>query len=44
MKKLKIEELKNIKGGVSGWLIAGISAAIVFIAGILDGIARPKKC
>ena len=34
MKKLKDEELVKINGGFSGWVVAGI----------IDGIARPKKC
>ena len=44
MKKLNDLELKNIEGGISGWAIAGISIAVAFIAGILDGITRPLKC
>ena len=44
MKRLDIEDLKNIKGGLSGWAIAGIVSGIVFIAGILNGISNPEKC
>lgn len=44
MNKLKNEQLKNIKGGISGWLVAGLGALVTFLAGILDGIARPGKC
>ena len=45
MKKLKKEELKNVKAGaLSGWAIAGVIAGITFIVGIFDGIARPFKC
>ena len=44
MKKLNDLELKNIEGGISGWALAGISIAVAFIAGIIDGIARPLKC
>jgi len=44
MRKLNDEDLKEINGGISGWAIAGICLAITFIAGILDGIARPEKC
>ena len=45
MKKLTINELKNIRAGaVSGWVVAAVSAAITFIIGILDGYVRPFKC
>ncbi len=44
MKRLKDQDLKTINGGFSGWVVAGISIAVTFIAGIIDGIARPKKC
>ena len=44
MKKLKDDELKGVSGGFSGWVAAGIAIAVTFIAGVLDGIARPKKC
>ncbi len=44
MHKLENKELKSIKGGVSGWLVAGIIAAGVFIVGVFDGIARPLRC
>ena len=44
MKRIKDEDLKDINGGVSGWVIAGVGMLITFIAGILDGIARPAKC
>ncbi len=44
MKKLREDELNKINGGFSGWALAGISLAITFVAGVIDGIARPKKC
>ena len=44
MKILKDEELKNINGGISGWVIAGIALLVTFVSGIIDGIARPEKC
>ena len=44
MKKLKDEELKEVHGGISGWAIAGISLIVTFLAGVIDGIARPEKC
>lgn len=44
MKKIKETELKDIKGGMSGWAVAGISLLVTFVAGIVDGIARPRSC
>lgn len=44
MKELKRKELKKIKAGVSGWVVAGIIGGITFLIGVLDGIARPFKC
>ena len=44
MKEIKDEELRIINGGFSGWALAGIGVAITFMAGVIDGIARPKKC
>ena len=44
MKKVEDKELSRINGGFSGWLIAGIGILVTFAAGVIDGIARPKKC
>ncbi len=44
MQKVKDDELKEINGGISTAAIIGIGLAITFIAGVLDGIARPQKC
>ena len=44
MKKLNDNELSGINGGVSGWVIVGIGLVVTFVAGVIDGIARPKKC
>lgn len=44
MKKLDKKELEDIKGGIGFWGIAGIVSAVVFIVGVIDGIARPLKC
>ena len=44
MKKINDYELNNVYGGISGWAIAGISMLVTFIAGVIDGIARPQKC
>ena len=45
MKVLNNEEMLKVKGGgMSAWAIFGIGAAIVFIAGVIDGFVRPLKC
>ena len=45
MKTLKIEEMKNITGGgITAWGAVGIGALVTFIAGVIDGFARPFKC
>ena len=44
MKKIDDEKLKNINGGMSGWAIAAISLLVTFVAGVFDGIARPRAC
>ena len=44
MNKISDSELSKINGGFSGWAIAGISLLVTFLAGVIDGIARPKKC
>ena len=44
MKILNEKELKNVKGGFGFWSLMGIFAGVTFLAGILDGIARPSKC
>ncbi len=45
MKNIEKEELKNITGGglsVMGFF--GIGSLITFLAGVVDGFARPLKC
>lgn len=45
MKNLKIEEMKQITGGgITAWGAVGIGALITFLAGVVDGFARPFKC
>ena len=44
MRKIKDENLKEVKGGFTGWALAGISLLVTFVAGVIDGIARPKDC
>lgn len=38
------EDLIKIKGGAKLSLIFGISAAVTFIIGIIDGLVRPLAC
>ena len=44
MQELKNEELKQISGGVSIWLILGGIASLIFGIGVFDGVVRPYKC
>jgi len=44
MKKIDDKELMKINGGFSGWIAVGIGIVVTFVAGVIDGIARPKKC
>lgn len=44
MKTIDVIELEQIKGGVSGWTMIGIAAAVVFLAGVFDGITNPNPC
>lgn len=46
MKQLDTNELCNVKGGftVTPWLVLGISAAIVFLSGVIEGITNPDRC
>ena len=44
MKIINDEKLKDINGGMSGWAVAGISLIVTFVAGVIDGIARPRGC
>ena len=43
MRKLKDQELNEINGGFSGWVLAGISILVTFVAGVIDGIARRTR-
>ena len=44
MEKLKDNELKKVEGGMTAWGAIGIGLVVTFIAGVIDGIARPIKC
>ena len=45
MKELEMNDSKRINGGgISALGVFGIGSLITFIAGIIDGFARPLKC
>ena len=48
IKKLNEENLENIKGGegiTTGiWIGLAISAAVIFISGVIEGITNPERC
>ena len=47
MKKIDEENLEKVKGGegVSAVLIGiAVTAALVFISGIIEGITNPERC
>ena len=44
MQKINDSELAKINGGFSVWVAVGIGLVVTFVAGVIDGIARPKKC
>ena len=46
IKKLSDEALEKINGGGGAaiWIGLGITAIVVFLSGVIDGIANPKSC
>lgn len=46
MYQISKDELEQIKGGgiSAGWVVAGISAIVVFVTGLIDGIVHPNSC
>ena len=44
MREIELNELKEIKGGVSPWLFVGLAAFFTFAAGVVDGYVRPLAC
>jgi len=46
VEQLSLMELENIKGGTPEYILTGIviSAIIIFISGIIEGITNPKGC
>lgn len=44
MESVSYCELDKVRGGVSGWVVVGIVAVVVFLAGVLEGITSPNPC
>ncbi len=44
MRRLKEEEIKNIKGGISVSTVVLMTSVAAVIIGIIDGICRPLPC
>ncbi len=46
IKIINVEEQEKIKGGaaISIWTGIMISALVVFISGVIEGIAHPERC
>lgn len=48
MKRLNEERLEKIKGGegiaAAIWIGIAISAGVIFISGIIEGITNPGRC
>ena len=45
MKKLNIEEMKKVEGGVNTAIIGAIVGAVIaFVIGIFNGYANPQSC
>lgn len=46
IKNIEVTELEKIKGGASISVLTGIviTAIVVFISGVIEGITNPKRC
>lgn len=46
MKLLTGNELEQITGGAVNWAVVGIaiSAIVVFLSGVIEGITNPGRC
>lgn len=48
IKIIKVEntELEQIRGGAVPyiWIAIGIATLVIFLSGVVDGIANPKEC
>ena len=44
MKEINNSDLRIIKGGtISGWVVLGIIAGVIFVSGIIEGITNPDR-
>ena len=44
VKVLSSNELKGVAGGMSVWAGIAIAAAVVFLAGVIQGLVDPGRC
>jgi hypothetical protein len=48
IKKLNEDRLEKIKGGegiaTGVWIGLAITAAVIFISGVIEGITNPERC
>ncbi len=44
MKRIDNQVLERVTGGASTWVALGIAAAVVFLAGVIEGIVHPRSC
>lgn len=47
MSRIESNELEKIKGGegvAAVWIGLAVTAAIIFISGVIQGITNPSKC
>ncbi len=44
MKRIDNQVLERVTGGASAWVALGIAAAVVFLAGVIEGIVHPRSC
>ena len=42
--ELSEKEMYEVNGGISWGIVAGISAAIVYMIGVVSGYTNPSKC
>ncbi len=44
--KVEEKELEKISGGAVPyiWIGIAVAAALIFLSGVIDGIANPKEC
>ena len=46
IEKIKEEELEKIKGGATAsiWIGIAITAVVIFLSGVIEGITNPERC